>query len=98
MQAARANGEDGLRLAGKTFYRTELLHSLCALSFSNATTSVRAKGAEQLASCKALLEEVQATQASLETDSRTSTRELREKLDEIQNQLTRLKNKSFSKK
>ena len=89
-QIARANGEDGLRLAGKTFYRTELFHSLCALIFSNATTSVPAKGAEQLASCKALLEEVQVTQASLETDSRTSTRELREKLNAIQNQLDRL--------
>jgi CHAT domain-containing protein len=88
--ARRANGGDGLRLAATTFYRTELFHSLCALSFSNAATSLPAKGAEQLGSCKALLEEVQASQASLETDSRTSTRELREKLDAIQSQLARL--------
>ena len=39
---------------------------------------------------KALLEEVQTTRASLESDSRTSTRELREKLDAIQIQLARL--------
>ncbi len=89
-QAARANGEDRLRLAGKMFYRTELFHSLCALSFSNAAVSLPLKGAEQLASCKALLEEVQSTQASLETDSRTSTRELRGKFEEAQNQLDRL--------
>ncbi len=88
--ASRANVEDGLRLAGKNFYRTEMFHSLCALSLSNAATSVLAKAAEQLALCKALLEEVQATQASLETDSRTSTRELREKLGAIQSQLVRL--------
>ena len=46
--ASRANAEDGLRLAGKNFYRTELFHSLCALSVSNTTTCVSAKGAEQL--------------------------------------------------
>ena len=94
-QAARASGEAGLRLAGKMFYRTELFHSLCALSLSNVTNSVPAKGAEQLALCKALLEEVQTTQASLETDSRTSTRELREELGTIQNQIDRLPEINF---
>ena len=88
--ARKANGDGGLRLAGKNFYRIELFHSLCALGFSNTTTSLPKQGAEQLASCKALLEEIHATQASLETDSRTSTRELCEKLDANQNQLARL--------
>ncbi len=88
-QSARASSEDRLRLTDKTFYRTELFHSLCALSLSNIASGL-AKGAEQLASSKALLEEVQTTQVSLDMDARTSTRELREKLVEIQNHLDRL--------
>ena len=87
-QLTKAKAQDGLRFAGATFYRTELLHALCALSFSNATAPAQA--AEQLANSKAMLEEVQATQASLGADSRRSTRERREKLDAIQTQLHRL--------
>lgn len=86
-QGTKTRAEEALRLADQMYYRTELFHSLCALSPSEATSS---KAAEQLASCKALLEEVQATQASLDADSRTSTQELREKLGTIQSQLARL--------
>ena len=89
-QVARTTIKEGSRLADQMYYRTELFHSLCALSFSNAAASVAAKAAEQLASCKALLEEVQATQASLESDARTSTHELHNKLEAIQIQLARL--------
>ncbi len=88
-QMSRPSADGGLRLADQMYFRTELFHSLYALGFSNAV-AVQSEAAEQLASCKALVEEVQATQAALETDSRTSTRELRGRLDATQKLLDRL--------
>jgi len=97
-QASRSEGQDRVRLTEAMFYRTELFHSLCAQKFARAFASVPIQAAEQLASGKALMEEVQATRASLESDSRTSTKELREKLRSIQNQLDRLPENNFDPK
>ena len=89
-QLTKASTKDAFSLTSAALYRTGLAQSLCALSGSNAAPSALAQAAEQLAYSKAILEEVQATQVSLEFDSGVSTRELCAKLDAVRNALARL--------
>ncbi|MBI5387043.1 MAG: CHAT domain-containing protein [Verrucomicrobia bacterium] len=88
-QFTRLSGNDALRLFQLALYQAAVTQSACAEApAQNATAAVA--GAEQIAVWKALLEEVQATQAAVEVDQRAATQRLREQLLTTQHQLARL--------
>ena len=77
-----------LKMIERFSFYSEAFHSICSNPASNRSTNAQKAGAQQLALNKSLLEEAHATEASLQTDSQASTRELRAQLDAIQDQLT----------
>ncbi len=68
----------------------EWFHSLCAHGLQRSMPAAASLVAQQLSLNKALLEEIQATQAAIEADPKTSTQRLRERHTAVQDQLARL--------
>ena len=89
-QLSQLRGKNSLLFLGLGFYQAEALHSACAEAAQKNFAVAKTVGAEQLALNKALLEEIEATSAALETDSKTSTKTLRAKYAAVQNKLAHL--------
>lgn len=89
-QLIASSEAQGLRLSQALFARGAILHSLCGLAASTILSEAGIVGAEQLAICKALLEEVQATRAALEADPRTETQDLSSRYRAVHTELSRL--------
>jgi len=67
-----------------------ILYSLCGMASGKERFEVNQIAAEQLASCKALYEEVLSAKAKLESDSSTRAEELRERWHWLQSESMRL--------
>jgi CHAT domain-containing protein/tetratricopeptide (TPR) repeat protein len=78
---------DSLRFGGALYYRSEMLHSLCALREPTRPFSGRITGATRLALDKAILEEVDAVQAKLDAEPDTTTEKWREERRTLQMEL-----------
>lgn len=89
-QLSQLSGNNSFSFLGLGFYEAEMLHSACAEAAQKKLAIASTAGAEQLALNKALLEEIEATSAALEADSKTSTKTLRTKYAAVQNQLAHL--------
>jgi CHAT domain-containing protein/tetratricopeptide (TPR) repeat protein len=77
-QAATLSQGQGLLFAESLLPRSAKLHSLCGEKFGIQPRDLISTGAEQLALDKSLLEELAATEAAVEADPRTATREVRD--------------------
>src|ERR1035441_8108057 len=86
-QFSQSTWHDALRAQERVFSKADALHTLCMASKVPEGASL---GAEQLSLGKAVLEEVQATQAALEADPRTATRERLAHCQSVQAELKHL--------
>ncbi len=80
----------GAYLIGRSYSSTEIFHSVCAAGALKNLRVAKVGGAEQLASCKALLEELRTIQAALETDPDSRIQELRVQYLAIRAQIDRV--------
>ncbi len=80
----------GAYLIDRSYSRSEIFHSVCAAGALQNLSVAKVDGAEQLAYCKALLEEVRTIQAALETDPDSRIQELREQYLAVRAQIDRV--------
>ena len=80
----------GAYLIGRSFTTSEIFHSVCAAGALKNLSVAKVDGAEQLASCKALLEELRTIQAALETDPDSRIQELRVQYLAVRAQIDRV--------
>jgi CHAT domain-containing protein/tetratricopeptide (TPR) repeat protein len=85
-----------LRQVGNLFSSAETFHSVCGLAAKRGIAVAPVLGAEQLAFNKALLEEVEATQAELDVAPGSRLKGLRTRYGELQFQLARLPDAKLS--
>jgi CHAT domain-containing protein/tetratricopeptide (TPR) repeat protein len=89
-QLLEISDASALKLVSRIWFHSEMFHSICALGDRQKCPNIRLWGAEQLASSKALFEEVKAAQWRLEWDSHTWTKELWEHAQAVKAELSLL--------
>jgi len=78
------------QIAERSYYRSDLFHSLLLAAPHIPETAVSWRGAEQSAQNKAVMEELEVNRAALEADKSTATRHLREAYQSVQARISAL--------
>jgi CHAT domain-containing protein len=89
-QLAAAPAPASYRATQRSVVSDEIFQTLCAMAAEDSLKTAKSLAAEQLALNKALLEEVQIAQATLDVDPRSATKSLREEYGAVLAQKARL--------
>jgi len=87
-QLLEVSDESALKLVSRIWLHSEMFHSMCALADRQKCPNIGLWGAKQLASSKAIFEEVKAAQWRLEWDPQTWTKELWERAQAVKAELS----------